>query len=211
MTSKEANQRNPADRVALAVGDRFVVTVEKVAHGGHFIVRHQGAVIFVRHGIPGEEVEIEITGTGSSFNRADVVEVIAPSEDRVSAPCRFAHRNGCGGCDFQHIEINAQREFKSSIVKEQFLRIGKIDLDALGFDLKVQAVEPTNGLHWRTRMDFAVGRLYVSNYFDSNAKKNAIDMVNNIKDEFKIMFNDYDWIDEVSKNAALEKVNKKMK
>ena len=49
MTPKEANQRNPADRVALAVGDRFVVTVEKVAHGGHFIVRHQGAVIFVRH------------------------------------------------------------------------------------------------------------------------------------------------------------------
>ena len=57
-----------------------------------------------------------------------------------------------------------------------------------------------------TRMDFAVGRLYVSHYFDSNAKKNAIDMVNNIKEEFKIMFNDYDWIDEISRNAALEKV-----
>lgn len=55
-------------------------------------------------------------------------------------------------------------------------------------------------------MDFAVGRLYVSHYFDSNAKKNAIDMVNNIKEEFKIMFNDYDWIDEISRNAALEKV-----
>jgi tRNA/tmRNA/rRNA uracil-C5-methylase (TrmA/RlmC/RlmD family) len=31
-----------------------------------------------------------------------------------------------------------------------------MDLDALGFDLKIQALEPTNGLHWRTRMDFAV-------------------------------------------------------
>jgi tRNA/tmRNA/rRNA uracil-C5-methylase (TrmA/RlmC/RlmD family) len=31
-----------------------------------------------------------------------------------------------------------------------------MDLDVLGFDLKIQALEPTNGLHWRTRMDFAV-------------------------------------------------------
>jgi tRNA/tmRNA/rRNA uracil-C5-methylase (TrmA/RlmC/RlmD family) len=65
------------------VGDRFITTIEKVAHGGHFIARHLGAVIFVSHAIPGEEVEIEITGTGSSFNRADVVKVLKPSPDRV--------------------------------------------------------------------------------------------------------------------------------
>ena len=93
MTTNGANQQNSAERAALAVGDRFIVTVEKVAHGGHFIVRHLGAVIFVRHAIPGEEVEIEITGTGSSFNRADVVSVIKASPDRVVAPCQFAHQH----------------------------------------------------------------------------------------------------------------------
>ena len=97
MTSTGASQENSAARVVLAVGDRFITTIEKVAHGGHFIARHRGAVIFVRHAIPGEEVEIEITGTGSSFNRADVVNVISPSPDRVSAPCQFAHR----GCDLR--------------------------------------------------------------------------------------------------------------
>ena len=153
MTSKEANQRNPADRVALAVGDRFVVTVEKVAHGGHFIVRHQGAVIFVRHGIPGEEVEIEITGTGSSFNRADVVSVITPSPDRVSAPCQFAHRAGCGGCDFQHISLPRQRKLKSEVITEQFSRIAKQDIEvdveevgaALGYRTRFNAVTTRNG------------------------------------------------------------------
>ena len=79
-------------RTTLAVGEKIRVTIEKVAHGGHFIARFEGAVIFVRHAIPGEECDIEITGTGSSFNRADVVEVITASEDRVTAPCRFAHR-----------------------------------------------------------------------------------------------------------------------
>jgi len=84
----------------LTVGARLRVEIEKIAHGGHFIARHEGAVIFVRHAIPGESVEIEITSVGASFNRADVVEVITASPDRVSAPCRYAHRLGCGGCDF---------------------------------------------------------------------------------------------------------------
>jgi tRNA/tmRNA/rRNA uracil-C5-methylase (TrmA/RlmC/RlmD family) len=62
----------------------------------------------------------------------------------------------CGGCDFQHINISRQRELKAEIIKEAFLRIGKMDLAQLGFELKVSAVEPADGLHWRTRMDFAV-------------------------------------------------------
>ncbi len=153
MTSKEVNPRNSADRVDLAVGDRFIATVEKVAHGGHFIVRHLGAVIFVRHGIPGEEVEIEITGTGSSFNRADVVSVITPSPDRVSAPCQFAHRAGCGGCDFQHISLSRQRQLKSEVITEQFSRIAKQDIEvdveevgaALGYRTRFNAVTTRNG------------------------------------------------------------------
>ena len=102
--------------------------IEKVAHGGHFIARYEGAVIFVRHGIPGEECDVEITSVGSSFNRGDVVEVLSPSPDRVSAPCRFAHRNGCGGCDFQHISVSRQRALKSDVITEQFARIAKMDI-----------------------------------------------------------------------------------
>ena len=153
MTSIGASQENSAERVVLAVGDRFITTIEKVAHGGHFIARHLGAVIFVRHAIPGEEVEIEITGTGSSFNRADVVNVISPSPDRVSAPCQFAHRAGCGGCDFQHISVERQRQLKSEVITEQFARIAKRDLQVtveevgapLGYRTRFNAVTTRNG------------------------------------------------------------------
>ena len=153
MTSNGQNQQNSPDRVALAVGDRFVTTIEKVAHGGHFIARHLGAVIFVRHAIPGEEVEIEITGTGSSFNRADVVKVITASTDRVTAPCQFAHRLGCGGCDFQHISLPRQRDLKSEVITEQFSRIAKRDLKIeveevgapLGYRTRFNAVTTSNG------------------------------------------------------------------
>ena len=128
----------------LKTGDLVQVTIEKVAHGGHFIARHDGAVIFVRHAIPGEKCTIQITSTGSSFNRADVISVEAPSEFRVQAPCSFAHRNGCGGCDFQHISVDHQRKLKSDVIAEQFSRIAKMEL-------RVDVEEVGESTHWRTR------------------------------------------------------------
>jgi tRNA/tmRNA/rRNA uracil-C5-methylase (TrmA/RlmC/RlmD family) len=131
-------------RQPFTIGDQFSVTIEKVAHGGHFIARHEGAVIFVRHAIPGEVCTIEITSTGSSFNRADVISVSQKSSDRVSAPCRYAHRQGCGGCDFQHISVQRQRELKSDVIREQFARIAKMDIS-------VEVEEVSAPLGWRTR------------------------------------------------------------
>ena len=128
----------------LKSGDLVQVTIEKVAHGGHFIARHDGAVIFVRHAIPGEKCTIQITSTGSSFNRADVVSVETPSEFRVEAPCTFSHRNGCGGCDFQHISVAHQRTLKSDVITEQFSRIAKMDL-------RVEVEKVGESTHWRTR------------------------------------------------------------
>jgi len=127
-----------------AVGDIFEAEIEKVAHGGHFIARHEGAVFFIRHGIPGEKCRVVITSTGSSFNRGDVVEVLTPSPDRVSPPCSYAHRNGCGGCDFQHISMAGQRQLKSDVITEQFARIAKMEL-------RIEVEEVSPALHWRTR------------------------------------------------------------
>ena len=134
----------------LQVGQRLTVDIEKIAHGGHFIARYESengkkAVIFVRHAIPGERVEIEITSTSSNFIRADVVEVVSASPDRVSAPCKFSHRSGCGGCDFQHISIQRQRSLKSEVIKEQFERIAKMEVS-------VEVEEVDQPLHWRTRV-----------------------------------------------------------
>ena len=129
---------------ALKIGDLIELTIEKVAHGGHFIARHEGAVIFVRHAIPGEKCTIEITSTGSSFNRADVVAVTEPSEFRVEPPCKYSHRAGCGGCDFQHISSAHQRTLKSHVITEQFSRIAKKEIT-------VEVEEVGQSVGWRTR------------------------------------------------------------
>lgn len=138
----------------LKIGEVIQVEIGPVAHGGHFVARHNNQVIFVRHGITGEIAKIKITAVNSKIAHADVIEVITPAPIRVIPPCRYAGK--CGGCDFQHVQVDQQREFKRNIILEQFLRIGKIDLLQMGFDLKVEVVEPADGLHWRTRMEFAV-------------------------------------------------------
>ncbi len=135
-------------RKSFAVGQRLSVFIEKVAHGGHFIARHEGQVIFVRHAIPGELVEVEITSAGSNFYRADVVDVVQASPDRVSPPCHYSHASGCGGCDFQHIDLARQRELKAEVIAEQFSRIAKMEVD-------VTVEEIGDPLHWRTRISSA--------------------------------------------------------
>ena len=138
----------------LEVGQVIELVIGPVAHGGHFVARHNGQVIFVRHGITNELVKIKITAVSSKIAHADVIEVLTAAPSRVSAPCQYAGK--CGGCDFQHIDLLSQRKLKAEIIKEQFMRIGKIDLSLPGFNLEVIEVEPSDGLHWRTRMDFAV-------------------------------------------------------
>lgn len=130
---------------SLEVGQRLTVSVEKVAHGGHFIARDEGQVIFLRHGIPGELVEVEITSTGSNFYRGDVVNVLKASPDRVVPACKYAHASGCGGCDFQHINIGRQRQLKADVIIEQFSRIAKRNVE-------VEVEEIGEPFRWRTRI-----------------------------------------------------------
>lgn len=145
--------RVPADsRSSLAVDDEVVLDIGAVAHGGHFVARHEGQVLFVRHTAPGERVRARVTGTGPGgrFLYADALAVESASPDRVEPPCRYAGR--CGGCDFQHLTLAAQRALKQTVIREQLQRLAGLDLPVV--------VEPVpgdhDGLRWRTRTEFAV-------------------------------------------------------
>ncbi|RZS82959.1 23S rRNA m(5)U-1939 methyltransferase [Motilibacter rhizosphaerae] len=133
--------------------------VERVAHGGSCVARHpDGRVVFVRHALPGERVRARITDDGERFLRADAVEVLRPSPDRVEPPCAYARPGLCGGCDWQHASLPAQRGLKAAAVREQLVRLAGLDREVV-----VEAVPgDEDGLGWRTRVRFAVdaeGRL----------------------------------------------------
>jgi tRNA/tmRNA/rRNA uracil-C5-methylase (TrmA/RlmC/RlmD family) len=153
--SRHPRARRPRGRSR--VGERFEVEVGPVAHGGHCVARAEGRVVFVRHALPGERVVVEVTeGTdGDRFWRGDAVEVHSASPDRVRAPCPVAGPGLCGGCDFQHVALPAQRDLKAAVVREQLARLAGLDwpveVEAVTGDLPVQR----EGLGWRTRVRYA--------------------------------------------------------
>lgn len=141
------------------VGDRVEATIGPVAHGGHMVARlpirdstgaDSSVVVFVRHAIPGERAIIEITDVAKRFLRGDAIEILQASSDRVEAPCKFSGPGGCGGCDFQHVTLSAQRSLKAAVVSEQLQRLAGLDVD-----VTVEAVPGApDGQRWRTRMQY---------------------------------------------------------
>jgi tRNA/tmRNA/rRNA uracil-C5-methylase (TrmA/RlmC/RlmD family) len=144
----------------LLVGQELEVAVGDVAQGGWCVARPEGLpVLFVRHALPGERVVARVSEVTSRFARADAVRVLDPSPDRVEAPCRYAHPGGCGGCDWQHASLPAQRALKAAVVSQQLRRVAGLDravtVEPLPGD-EAPAPGHAPGLGWRTRVQFAV-------------------------------------------------------
>jgi len=133
--------------------------VGPVAHGGHCVARAaDGHVVFVRHALPGERVRAVVTDERKGFLRADAVDILQPSPDRVAPPCPWAGPDRCGGCDFQHATPEAQRRLKADVVREQLARVGGFSPDevsALGIEVRALP-GAVDGLGWRTRVQYTV-------------------------------------------------------
>ena len=88
-----------------------VVSVERLALGGDGVGKEitgpaAGRTCFVSDGVPGEEVEVELTDIRKRFSRGNVRRVMQASPNRVKPPCRIADQ--CGGCAWQHVEPKEQ-------------------------------------------------------------------------------------------------------
>ncbi|MFZ4296562.1 class I SAM-dependent RNA methyltransferase [Streptomyces cinereoruber] len=150
--------------VSSLVGEEYEVEVGPVAHGGHCIARTEaGRVLFVRHALPGERVVARVTEgeETSRFLRADAVEILDPSKDRVEAPCPFAGPGKCGGCDWQHAKPGAQRRLKGEVIAEQLQRLAGLTPEEAGWDGTVMPAEgdklPAGEVpQWRTRVQYAI-------------------------------------------------------
>jgi tRNA/tmRNA/rRNA uracil-C5-methylase (TrmA/RlmC/RlmD family) len=129
--------------------------IEKVAHGGIFVARHEGRVVFVSHTAPGEKVRAKVfEDKGGSFCRAETVEVLSASEKRVPHIWKEADRLGAGGAEFGHLALEYQRQLKTHVLEESLSRMA-------GINQRVQVMpvpgdDLTNGLGYRTRIQLHV-------------------------------------------------------
>ncbi len=146
------------NKVANWLGKELTLNIEKVAHGGIFVARHEGRVIFVSHTLPGEKVRARVfEDKGGSFARAETVEVLEASPHRVKHVWKAAADGAVGGAEFGHIDLSYQLELKADVLEEALSRMAGITMrpvveQAPGDDL-------ANGLGYRTRVQLHVDEL----------------------------------------------------
>ena len=162
-----------------SVGQTLTVTCEAPAHGGAFVARTEQGVIFVRHGIVGEQAEVRITAIGPKrrFYFADVVSVPVPSlarrphpwiqADALATDEERAAATGVpellGGMEYGHISLAEQRRYKTDIVRTQINRLGGLPLESpLLTNLIVEELplrDNNEGLSWRSRVRYNVTKV----------------------------------------------------
>jgi tRNA/tmRNA/rRNA uracil-C5-methylase (TrmA/RlmC/RlmD family) len=151
-------------------GDIIDLEITDVAHGGVFVARHEGRVVFVPDAIPGERVRVRLTETAKkSFWRGELLDVLDASEHRQphvwrQADVDVAPENRPGGADFGHIGLAHQRELKLRVLGDALQRFGGVDT---GVAIEAASSPPTeegaahqtetaNGTGWRTRVSLHV-------------------------------------------------------
>ena len=106
------------------IGEELELRVDSLAYGGNGVARLNGFVLLVRRGLPGDTVRARVTKVKRGFAEATAVDVLAPSPDRVVAPC--PHFGACGGCRFQDYAYDKQLESKEAQVRDALVRLGGI-------------------------------------------------------------------------------------
>ncbi|WP_422110430.1 class I SAM-dependent RNA methyltransferase [Cellulosimicrobium arenosum] len=123
------------------------------------MARSDGRVVFVRHALPGERVVARVTdgGEGAKFWRADAVEILDASADRVPSAWPAAGPGGVGGGELAHVALAAQRRWKRDVLVEQLRRLAHLDVGPEGqVQGDVEALpgdDDRGGLAYRTRID----------------------------------------------------------
>jgi tRNA/tmRNA/rRNA uracil-C5-methylase (TrmA/RlmC/RlmD family) len=164
MGTSNNNQTGHNERPSEAgvVGAELELDVTNVAHGGIFVARHEGRVVFVNDTLPGERVRVRLTDANKkSFWRAETVEVLKAAPERqphvwAAAAIERAPEDRAGGAEFGHIELTHQRELKRQVLADAFKRMANIETDVV-----VEAVpvgenaspgDELDGTGWRTRV-----------------------------------------------------------
>jgi 23S rRNA (uracil1939-C5)-methyltransferase len=131
------------------VPDEFAVEIERLTYGPDALAHHGRCVVFVPFAAPGDHAAVRVDERPHGYVRAHVERLLAPGPARVEPFCPVF--GACGGCQWQHVGVDAQRDAKRAIVAEQLARLGGLrDVD----------VPPTRaagaGRAYRSRITLAV-------------------------------------------------------
>ena len=131
---------------------RLTLEVSTVAHGGVCVARHEGRVVFVRHALPGEKIVAEIAEPNPDARlwRAEAIDILEASPERVRTPWPDAGPGGVGGGELGHVRHAWQREWKRRVITESFARFADYTFE--GQVASVPGDDDRAGVRYRTRV-----------------------------------------------------------
>jgi 23S rRNA (uracil1939-C5)-methyltransferase len=115
----------PLESPSLRVGAQLELAIDDLDQEGRGLGRHDGAVVFVEGGLPGEWLRVRLVHRARRHWLAELVAVLTPSPERRRPPCILADR--CGGCTLQALAPSAQQQWKQQRVATALQRIGGLD------------------------------------------------------------------------------------
>ncbi len=126
----------------------LTLTVERLDPNGRGVSHYQNKKVFIDNTLPSEVVKVKVVEQNSKFIKAHLVNVITPSDDRITPVCQ--HFFQCGGCDLQHLVHQAQLDFKQKKVMQLFNREG------ITADLPWQAAIVSDEFNYRRKARIGV-------------------------------------------------------
>jgi len=128
------------------------LAIEGLTHEGRGLASREGKKAFIEGALPGEQVKALITNSRSRYDEGKVEEILTASPQRVEARC--AHAAICGGCSLQHLDGQAQIEFKQATLMEHLQHFGEQKPETL--------LDPVTGPSYGYRRKARLGVRYVT-------------------------------------------------
>ncbi|MEQ1597915.1 MAG: 23S rRNA (uracil(1939)-C(5))-methyltransferase RlmD [Methylotenera sp.] len=107
-----------------ALNPILTATIESLDQEGRGVAHVEGKTIFIDGALPNERVTYQSQHIKASYEVASVVEILTPSNQRVTPKC--PHFGLCGGCKLQHLDAKSQVEEKQKLLEADLWHIGKV-------------------------------------------------------------------------------------
>ncbi len=104
----------------------FIENLEIIDAGaeGKAVARYNERVVFIPFAAPGDVVDVQVYKKRRKYYEARIEKIHKKSDVRVEPEC--SHFGLCGGCKWQHMDYEAQKQFKQKQVTDSLARIAKV-------------------------------------------------------------------------------------
>ncbi|MGB3534607.1 MAG: 23S rRNA (uracil(1939)-C(5))-methyltransferase RlmD [Microcoleaceae cyanobacterium] len=129
--------------------EQLELSITDLSDDGGGVSRSHNRIVFVADTVPGDRIRARLIKIKPNYAVAKLEQILTPSQWRIRPACIVADK--CGGCQWQHIDYEYQRQAKRNLVIQTLERIG-------GFKQPVVDSEVLKGypLKYRNKVTYPV-------------------------------------------------------